>query len=253
MTTPSRCSKAQCSARLRLQRRLKTLARIFVQARPHHPLQRRRHGQRRWIFVENRRDHRGGIRTFERPAAREHLVQHASEREQVAARVGFLALQLLGRHVLQRADDLAFARDGLRQRRVGFFERTAMLGESKIQQLDAGARYQDIGGLQIAMRDSFFVRRIQRVQNLIGVFGGLFERQRPMQRRAVDVLHHQIIRADIVDLADVRMIERRHRARLALKALAEFLLGDFQRDNAIQPGVARFPDFSRATGRRAEK
>jgi hypothetical protein len=44
------------------------------------------------------------------------------------------------------------------------------------------------------------------------------------------------------------MIERSHRARLAFKALAEFLLGDLQRDNAIQPRIARFPDFSRATG-----
>ncbi len=233
---------------LQLQRRLKTLARILIKTRSNYALQCRRDRQRRRLLVENSGDDGGRIRTVEGPAASEHFVQHATEREQVAARIGFLALQLLRRHVLQRAHHFAFARDGLRERGVGFLERSAVLGQSKIQQLNPRARYQDIGGLQIAMRNAFFVRGIQRIQNLIGVFGGLFERQRPMQRRAVDVLHHQIIGADIVDLADVRMIERRHRARLAFKAFAEFLLGDLQRDNAIQPGVARFPDLSRATG-----
>ncbi len=77
------------------------------------------------------------------------------------------------------------------------------------------------------MRDALFVRGIQRVQNLIGVFGGLLQRQRAVQRHSVHVLHYQIIRADIVNLANVRMIERRNRASLPLKALAEFLFGNF--------------------------
>ncbi len=151
----------QCA--LGLGRGLITLAGIFIEKRANHPVERGRHGQRRGLLVQNGRDHSSGVWPFEGPAAGQHFIQHAPERKQVATGVGFFALQLLRRHILQRADDFALAGDGLRESGIGFFQRTTMLGEPEIQQLDAGARYQDIGGLQVAMREALFVRRIQRV------------------------------------------------------------------------------------------
>jgi hypothetical protein len=42
-----------------------------------------------------------------------------------------------------------------------------------------------------------------------------------VRRFAFDQLHHQIVRADIVQRADVRVIQCGDRARLALEPLAE--------------------------------
>jgi hypothetical protein len=53
---------------------------------------------------------------LERAATRAHLVQDRAERKDVGARVGVEALQLLGRHVLQRADDAAVRRQVARRR-----------------------------------------------------------------------------------------------------------------------------------------
>ena len=47
---------------------------------------------------------------LERLLAREHLVEHGAEREEIRPRVGFLAFHLLRRHVLHRADDRALCR-----------------------------------------------------------------------------------------------------------------------------------------------
>jgi len=40
------------------------------------------------------------------------------------------------------------------------------------------------------------------------------------------------------------VIERRDRFRFPLKALAEFLLREFHRDDAVEAGVAGFPYFA---------
>ena len=60
--------------------------------------------------------------------------------------------------------------------------------------------------------------------------------------------------ADVVERADVRMIERRDRARLALEALAQLRVGrerrrqDLDRDRAVEPRVAGAVDFAHAAG-----
>jgi len=45
---------------------------------------------------------------FEGAASGDHLVENAAEAEEVAARVGFRALQKFGGHVLKGSDDGAF-------------------------------------------------------------------------------------------------------------------------------------------------
>jgi hypothetical protein len=47
---------------------------------------------------------------------------------------------------------------------------------------------------QVAMRDALAVCRIQRVQNLPRVFDGLRQRQRALERRALDEFHHQVVK-----------------------------------------------------------
>ena len=69
-----------------------------------------------------------------------------------------------------------------------------------------------------------------------------------LERAALDVLEHQVIRADVVDLADVGMIQRGDRARLLLEPRVMLALQPFDRDDAIQAGVAGFPHLAHAAG-----
>ena len=94
------------------------------------------------------------------------------------------------------------------------------------------------------MRNPLLVRVVERGANLHRIFQGLIERQRAFKRRALDVLHRQIIRPDIMERADIGMIQRADGFGFSLKALAEFLLGEFHRDDAVEAGVAGLPDLA---------
>ena len=94
------------------------------------------------------------------------------------------------------------------------------------------------------MSDAFLVRGVERIANLRGVLQRLIDRQRPLERRALDVLHHQVIRADIVERTNVGMIQRRDGVGFALETLAELGVGNFDRDVAIQARVVRLVHFS---------
>ena len=85
----------------------------------------------------------------------------------------------------------------------------------------------------------FLVRGFQRVGDLARDAQRFVERHRPLRRFALDVLHHQVIRADVVERADVGMIQRGHRTRLALETFGELFVRNFDGDVAVQPGVAR--------------
>ena len=49
----------------------------------------------------------------------------------------------------------------------------------------------------------------------------MIDRYWPLERRALDVLHHQIVGTDIVELADVGMIERGDGLGLTLESFVE--------------------------------
>ncbi len=59
-------------------------------------------------------------------------------------------------------------------------------------------------------------------------------------------LHYQVIRADIVKLADVRVIQRCDRASFALEAFTELGCGSLDGDNAVQTRIARLPHLPHA-------
>jgi hypothetical protein len=88
------------------------------------------------------------------------------------------------------------------------------------------------------MRDAFVVRGFERLRNLTRVMERGVERQRTLEILALHQFHHQVIRTDVVELADIGMIQRGDDPRLTLEALRKFRGGDFDRDIAIQPRVA---------------
>src|SRR5580658_3577215 len=172
-------------------------------------------------------------------------MQNQAKGKNVGARVRIFRLQLLRRHVVQRADYLPLL--GERLREVGFLQQTTLLREPEVEQLDPLLRNEYVARFQIPMSDALLMCRIQRVENLARVVDGLFERQRSLQRSAVNQFHYQVIRADVVELADIRMIQLRYRPGFMLEALAELILGNFDCDVAAEPRVAGAVHFSHST------
>ena len=92
------------------------------------------------------------------------------------------------------------------------------------------------------MDDAFLVRRVECVGNLPRVVQRRRERHRASGRVAVDQLHHEIVGTDVVQRADVGMVQRRHRTRFALRALGELLGrhldGNFSSDATVERAIA---------------
>ena len=120
---------------------------------------------------------------------------------------------------------------------------------------------ENVGGLDVAMDDAFAVRGVERV----GDFDGEaeqdihFERtagDAMLQGQAVEILHGDeglaVLFADVVDGADVGMVQRGSGLGFAAKALQRLaVLGDvfgeeLQGDEAIEPGVFGFVDDAHA-------
>lgn len=174
--------------------------------------------------------------------ATEEFVEDAAEGEDVTACVGGFALELLGRHVLQGAYDLAFGSDSV----VGLSQDCALFGEAEVEELDALFCEEDVGWFEVAMGDSFAVGGLECVEDLFGGLDGLVEGKGAFERGAIDELHDQVVGTDVVELADVGMVEGSYRAGFALEAFGEFGLGDFDCDGAVETGVAGFVDFAHA-------
>ena len=70
------------------------------------------------------------------------------------------------------------------------------------------------------------------------------ERQRALQGLALDVLHHQVVRPDIVQGADVGVVQRGYGAGFALEAFGEVRARELHGDGAVESGVAAFVHFA---------
>ena len=75
------------------------------------------------------------------------------------------------------------------------------------------------------MRDLFAVRGIESIADLRRIVQHSFKRQRTLKGLPFDVLEDEVIRPDVVQRANVRMIESGNGARFPLEALRELLLG----------------------------
>jgi hypothetical protein len=121
------------------------------------------------------------------------------------------------------------------------------LSQAEIQQLHSRFRDQNVGRLQITVYDAFPVGCVKRVADLGGVFQSLIHRQRTLKRPAIDVFHHEVIRPDIEQRADMRMIQRRDNPCLAFKPFRKLFFGDLDCDNSVQACVPGFPYLTHTT------
>ena len=65
-------------------------------------------------------------------------------------------------------------------------------------------------------------------------------RQRSLERRAIHVLHDQIVGADVVESADVGMVQCRHGTSFPVETFGELLFGNLDSDGAVQSLVTGF-------------
>ena len=132
-----------------------------------------------------------------------HLDEQTAQPIDVGARIGRRAGALLWRHVGRRPHHHAF----FRQRVVA-----RLPGDAEIEHLHAGSRHHDVAGLEIPVRDLIPVRGIERIGDLNAVLDHLGQGQRALQDLAVDALHDEVVdalvRTDVVQRADVRMLKR---------------------------------------------
>src|SRR5262245_23279339 len=94
------------------------------------------------------------------------------------------------------------------------------------------------------MNDAFPVSGVEGITNLRAIFQRLIQWQRSAKRLALDVLHDEIVRTDIVKLTDMRMIERSDCPGFALESFVELLTRSLDGDDAIEPCVACLPHFT---------
>ena len=112
------------------------------------------------LGVEDLVDERGDRVARKRARARQQLVEHDAEREEVRAPVELLALDLLGRHVRRAADHVARARQ-LGGRGLG------ELADPEVGDLDpAVLRHEDVGRLDVAVQHAALVRVPERFGDL---------------------------------------------------------------------------------------
>ena len=226
-------------------------------------LRRQRRAQRRGglgvVAQDGGDDLRRGA-AAERPLAGGHLVEHHAEREDVGAHVGRLPLDLLRRHVGDRAEQRPGADDRQRLRRalVDRRLRRAHGGDAEVDHLrPAVVGDDDVARLEVAVDDAVGVGRAERVGERHGEVEQRADRQAGLgdhrvERAAADELHHQQPPAvgvlDAVQADDVRVVERGEGARLALQPRQRLGGGgdavgeELHRDVAAELRVAGAPD-----------
>src|ERR1700733_10929783 len=95
------------------------------------------------------------------------------------------------------------------------------------------SRLDDYLSLSGALRG--IVHRDLKPANNIGQ--GLRQRRWSLERSTLDVLHYKVVRPDIMQRANVGMIQGGYGVRFSLEAFGELFIRNLDRDNAIQPRV----------------
>ena len=229
--------------------RIVPLLRVLRQAPFDGPAQRRRDRwrQRLGILVNDRRHRFGSSRTPECCPPGKHLVDHQAKRELVSAEVYLLSPRLLRTHIGSGARD----RPRSAQRERCGFSIFASVQRSrrnpKVEDLHpAIAAHHDIRRLQVTMNKARLVRRRQTIGHLNGRIQHLAHIVGTADWRAVDILHHDVVVTDIVDLGHVWMVQRGNRACLALDPLGELCVWELDRYRAAQPCIVGLPNLAHA-------
>jgi len=238
---------------------LRPLGRVLGQPGHHGGPQRFGHGpwQRRCRLADVRQgggDHR---LPGEGAAPREELVSHDRQRVDIAGRTRGLALGLLRREVVRRAEDLA----GLGHRGAGEGAGDAEVGEPGI----AVVVDDDVRGLHVPVDHSRVVRRLERQRPLVEDIGDLIGAEwRPLlddrrQGLALDELHDEVCRsgtfAEVVHRGDVGVLQARAVSGLGAEPLEEALVVSgvgtqhLDGDMAHQRLVGRSPHLAHSASR----
>ena len=154
------------------------------------------------------------------PLARQQLVQHDACSEQISACIDRMALNLLGRHVFERANHRALGAGGL--------ARVLNTGHTKVGQLDATAGFnQQIGGLDVAVNDALLVRIVKRREQVAHDAQGLLQCvdvppvQVVLEVIALNELHHQVsdvqVTVRVVYADNIGVLQARCGARFSAK------------------------------------
>ena len=213
------------------------LARPLRERAPDQAIERRHGrvaGERGRLLVQRRRQHLDRVRAEEGGPPRQRLVEDRADREEIRALVGLLPEHLLRRHVAGRADQEAGARQ-LRTRLDGLRHvRRQPAREPEVEELDSVRGEEGVRRLQVPVQVAGLVQCLERGEHALRERQHLRERERPAleaarQRLALEQLHRdeEVARvlADVVDLADVRVLDARGGARLAPEALARRVVG----------------------------
>ncbi len=164
----------------------------------------------------------------ERQRAGEHLIQHDADRVEVAALVEIVALRLLRRDV----GDAAHHHPRLRHAERVLGDRARDPEVAELDDVVFGD--QDVRRLDVAVHQPLAMRVGEAAGDLDRVVDGGQLRQHVLvahqlaERRAVDELHHDVVRVvlapEVVDVDDVRMGELRRRLRFVREALDEVVV-----------------------------
>ena len=195
------------------------------------------------------------------PRPLDHFVEHQADAPDVGAMIHGLAAGLLRRHVGGCAHHDTLPRAGNRghvRLRCG----RPALGEAEIEDLHVVARPdEDVFGFDIAVDDACSVRGVQRGGDLRAHVEGCVQAQRTggepiFQRRALQILHDDerplVLLADVVDGADVRVVECRCRPRLArepvqgLAVAREFVGDELESHRTAEPRIFGFVQHAHA-------
>jgi len=137
------------------------------------------------------------------------------------------------------------------------------LRQPEVQELRARSGQHDVAGLQISMHHALAMSLVQRVSDLDGMLQGLVERQGALlqsigERVSFDVLHdheiHAILAADVVERADVGMVQAGDGPGFTLETLLELgVVGEVRRrdldgDRSVEAGVFGLVDLTHPPG-----
>jgi hypothetical protein len=208
-------------------------------------------GDRRRRVVEVLRQELHQRLPFEGRPPGQHLVEHDAQRVDVGPPVDGVAHDLLGRHVLRRAQDLAGARH---RRPLAVVEE---LGDAEIEHarevLAPGALGEDdVVRLEVAVNDAVCVCVGQRRRDLLGDVDGTEGCQRGLARDDVaqadagDQLHGDeqdaaLVLAEVEERHRVRMRQSRHHLGLGLEATQELRVGEHRRSSTLS-AISRFTE-----------
>ncbi len=245
----------------RIKRRAEAVPGALAQATSDHVAQgcRDRRLERVRLVAQDRRHHLAGGAAPERPSARQHLVHHAAEGEQVRASVRGPSTHLLGRHVGGGPHRHPLVRES-RVKAPLSRPRFGQPGEAEVEQLDHTVRGEkQVGGLEVAVDHTLAVRRVEAVRDLKAEVEcspprQCARRQELAKVAALEQLHDRIrppaLSPEVIDRHDVGVAQAGNGAGLPLEALTpRRLRGDvlrqhLDRHRALEHGVAGTPDLA---------